>query len=104
MGSLFFLVCIYLATAGIRKMHTTTTGRALLMVLQPTILILVLVVVLVGASATMHFSLSLSTSSPRLYSRGRPTRTSTARRSRAFHDGSPISILDPALRTASFTL
>ena len=46
---------LYLATVGIREMHATTTGRALLVVLLPTILVLVLVVVAVGASATLFF-------------------------------------------------
>jgi hypothetical protein len=54
-GWIFSLYRLYLATVGIREMHSTTTGRALLVVLLPAILILVLVVVLVGASAIVFF-------------------------------------------------
>ncbi len=54
-GWLFALYRLYLATVGIREMHSTTTGRALLVVLLPAILILVLVLVLVGASAIVYF-------------------------------------------------
>jgi hypothetical protein len=54
-GWIFSLYQLYLATVGIREMHGTTTGRALLVVLLPAILILVLVVVLVGASAIVYF-------------------------------------------------
>jgi hypothetical protein len=54
-GWIFSLYRIYLATVGIREMHGTTTGRALLVVLLPAILILVLVLVLVGASAIVYF-------------------------------------------------
>ena len=54
-GWLFTLYRLYLATVGIREMHSTTTGRALLVVLLPAILILVLVLVLVGASAIVFF-------------------------------------------------
>jgi hypothetical protein len=54
-GWIFSLYRLYLATVGIREMHGTTTGRALLVVLLPAILILVLVVVLVGASAIVYF-------------------------------------------------
>ena len=46
---------LYLATVGIREMHATTTGKALLVVLLPAILILVLIVTLVGASAIVYF-------------------------------------------------
>jgi hypothetical protein len=53
-GWLFSLYRLYLATVGIREMHSTSTGRALLVVLVPAILILVLVVV-VGASAILFF-------------------------------------------------
>ena len=52
-GWIFSLYRLYLATVGIREMHSTTTGRGLLAVL-PAILILVLVVV-VGASAIVFF-------------------------------------------------
>src|SRR5215204_4269365 len=52
-GWLFSLYRLYLATVGIREMHATTTGRALLVV--PAILVLVLVVVVVGASAIVFF-------------------------------------------------
>src|ERR687894_32861 len=54
-GWIFSLYRIYLATVGIREMHSTTTGRALLVVLLPAILVLVLVLVLVGASALVYF-------------------------------------------------
>jgi hypothetical protein len=54
-GWVFTLYRLYLATVGIREMHSTTTGRALLVVLLPAILILVLVVVLVGASTIVYF-------------------------------------------------
>lgn len=54
-GWLFTLYRLYLATVGIREMHSTTTGRALLVVLLPAILILILVLVLVGASAIVFF-------------------------------------------------
>ena len=54
-GWIFVLYRLYLATVGIREMHSTTTGRALLVVLLPAILILVLVLVLVGASALVYF-------------------------------------------------
>lgn len=54
-GWVFSLYRLYLATVGIREMHGTTTGRALLVVLLPAILILVLVLVLVGASALVYF-------------------------------------------------
>jgi hypothetical protein len=49
------LYLLFLATVGIREMHSTTTGRALLVVLLPAILILVLVLVVVGASAIVYF-------------------------------------------------
>jgi cytochrome c oxidase subunit IV len=51
----FSLYRLYLATVGIREMHATTTGKALLAVLLPAILVLVLVVVVVGASAIVFF-------------------------------------------------
>ena len=54
-GWIFSLYRLYLATVGIREMHSTTTARAILVVLLPAILILVLVVVLVGASAIVFF-------------------------------------------------
>jgi len=54
-GWIFSLYRLYLATVGIREMHGTSTGRALLVVLLPAILILVLVLVLVGASGIMYF-------------------------------------------------
>jgi hypothetical protein len=54
-GWIFALYRLYLATVGIREMHSTTTGRALLVVLLPAILILILVVILVGASAIVYF-------------------------------------------------
>ena len=54
-GWLASLYRLYLATVGIREMHGTTTGRALLIVLLPAILVLVLVLVLVGASAIVYF-------------------------------------------------
>ena len=54
-GWIFSLYRLYLATVGIREMHATTTGRALLVVLLPAILVLVLVVVAVGASAALFF-------------------------------------------------
>ncbi len=54
-GWIFSLYRLYLATVGIREMHGTTTGRALLVVLLPAILILLLVLVLVGASAILYF-------------------------------------------------
>jgi hypothetical protein len=54
-GWIASLYRLYLATVGIREMHGTTTGRALLVVLLPAILILVLVVMLVGASAIVFF-------------------------------------------------
>jgi hypothetical protein len=54
-GWLFSVYRLYLATVGIREMHSTSTGRALLVVLLPAILILVLIVVVVGASAIVFF-------------------------------------------------
>jgi hypothetical protein len=54
-GWIFSLYRLYLATVGIREMHGTTTGRALLVVLLPAILVLALVVVVVGASAIVYF-------------------------------------------------
>ncbi len=54
-GWIFSLYRLYLATVGIREMHGTTTGRALLVVLLPAILVLVLVLVVVGASALVYF-------------------------------------------------
>src|SRR5215203_1851314 len=54
-GWIFSLYRLYLATVGIREMHSTTTGRALLVVLLPAILILILVLVVVGASAIVFF-------------------------------------------------
>jgi hypothetical protein len=54
-GWLASLYRLYLATVGIREMHATTTGRALLVVLIPAILILALIVVLAGASAIVFF-------------------------------------------------
>jgi hypothetical protein len=54
-GWIFSLYRLYLATVGIRKMHGTTTGRALVVVLLPAVLILFLVLVLVGASAIVYF-------------------------------------------------
>jgi hypothetical protein len=53
-GWIFSLYRLYLATVGIRKMHGTTTGRALVVVLLPAVLILFLVLVLVGASAIVY--------------------------------------------------
>jgi hypothetical protein len=54
-GWIFSLYRLYLATVGIRQMHSTTTGRALIVVLLPAILILILVLVVVGASAIVFF-------------------------------------------------
>ena len=54
-GWIFSLYRLYLATVGIREMHSTTTGRALVVVLLPAVLILLLVLVLVGASAIVYF-------------------------------------------------
>lgn len=54
-GWIASLYRLYLATVGIREMHATTTGRALLVVLLPAILVLVLVLVVVGASAIVFF-------------------------------------------------
>lgn len=54
-GWIFTLYRIYLATVGIREMHSTTTGKALLVVLLPAILVLLLVLVLVGASGILYF-------------------------------------------------
>jgi hypothetical protein len=54
-GWIFSLYRLYLATVGIREMHGTTTGRALVVVLLPAVLILFLVLVLVGASAIVYF-------------------------------------------------
>jgi hypothetical protein len=45
-GGLLALYGLYLAIVGIREVHDTSTGRALLVVLLPAILIVVLVVVL----------------------------------------------------------
>ncbi len=53
-GWIFSLYGLYLATVGIREMHATTTGKALLVVVLPAILILVLFVV-VGASLLVFF-------------------------------------------------
>src|ERR687886_1951534 len=54
-GWIASLYRLYLATVGIREMHSTTTGRALVVVLLPAVLILLLVLVLVGASAILYF-------------------------------------------------
>jgi hypothetical protein len=54
-GWIASLYRLYLATVGIREMHRTTAGKALLVVLLPAILILVLVVVVAGASAIIFF-------------------------------------------------
>ena len=54
-GWIFSLYRLYLATVGIREVHGTSTGRALLVVLLPAILVLALVVVIVGASAIVYF-------------------------------------------------
>ena len=54
-GWIFSLYRLYLATVGIREMHATTTGKALLVVLLPAILILVLVLIVFGASAVLFF-------------------------------------------------
>jgi hypothetical protein len=54
-GWIFSLYRIYLATVGVREMHSTTTGRALLVVLLPAILVLLLVLVLLGASGIVYF-------------------------------------------------
>src|SRR5215208_5944863 len=54
-GWIFSVYRLYLATVGIREMHSTRTGRALLVVLLPAILILILVVVVGGASANVCF-------------------------------------------------
>ena len=54
-GWIFSLYRLFLATVGIREMHSTTTGRALLVVLLPAIIVLILVLVLVGASAIVYF-------------------------------------------------
>src|SRR5215212_7902566 len=54
-GWIFSVYRLYLATVGIREMHSTTTGRALVVVLLPAVLILLLVLVLVGASAIVYF-------------------------------------------------
>jgi len=54
-GWIFSLYRLYLATVGIREMHGTSTGRALLVVLLPAILVLALVVVVVGAWALVYF-------------------------------------------------
>ena len=54
-GWVFSLYRLYLAIVGVREMHSTTTGRALLVVLLPAILVLLLVLVLVGASGIVYF-------------------------------------------------
>ena len=54
-GWIFSLFRLFLATVGIREMHGTTTGRALLVVLLPFILILILVGVLAGVSGLVYF-------------------------------------------------
>jgi hypothetical protein len=54
-GWIFSLYRLHLATVGIREMYSTSTGKALLVVLLPAILILVLVVVVAGASAIVLF-------------------------------------------------
>jgi hypothetical protein len=54
-GWIFSVYRLYLATVGIRETHSTSTGRALVVVLLPAILILVLVLVVVGASAILFF-------------------------------------------------
>jgi hypothetical protein len=60
-----------------------------------------------GGSALCRLRLPLPQAGDRHPRRGfitRSRRSSTLRRSRTFHAGSPISILDPALRTASLIL
>jgi hypothetical protein len=62
LGQILALYGIYLAVVGIREMHRTTTGRAALVVLIPTLIIFMfalIFIVLVGAalfsSRQQHF-------------------------------------------------
>jgi hypothetical protein len=54
-GWIFSLYRLYLATVGIREMHATTTGKALMVLLLPAVLLLTLAVAVVGASAIVYF-------------------------------------------------
>ncbi len=56
-GGLLSLYGIYLGIVGIREVHSTTTGKAALVVLIPVAVILVLVLILVAAGIALFFSM-----------------------------------------------
>ena len=55
-GGLLGLYAIYLAVVGIREMHGTTTGKALVVVLLPVIVIVVLAVLGLLVAGAIFFS------------------------------------------------
>jgi hypothetical protein len=55
-GGLLALYGIYLSTVGIREMHNTTTGKALIVVLAPLIVIVVLALLGLLVAGAMFFS------------------------------------------------
>jgi hypothetical protein len=55
-GDLLALYGIYLAVVGIREMHSTTTGKALIVVLLPVIVIVVLALLGLLVAGAMFFS------------------------------------------------
>ena len=55
-GWLLSLYAIYLAIVGIREVHTTTTGKAALVVLIPVAVAFLLVILVLGAAAFVIFS------------------------------------------------
>jgi hypothetical protein len=55
-GSLLALYGIYLAVVGIREMHGTTTGKALVVVLLPVIVIVVLALLGLLVAGAIVFS------------------------------------------------
>jgi hypothetical protein len=55
-GGLLGLYGIYLAAVGIREMHSTTTGKAVVVVLFPVIVVLVLALLGLLVAGTVFFS------------------------------------------------
>ena len=55
-GGILSLYAIFLAIVGIREVHTTTTGKAALVVLIPVAVVFVLVILVLGAAAFYIFS------------------------------------------------
>jgi hypothetical protein len=46
---------IYLAIVGIREVHTTTTGKAALVVLIPAVVVFILIVILIFAVGALFY-------------------------------------------------